>query len=108
MKAKGEHRVPLCGRALEILDTVRNPWRWHPLVFPIWSRKPISASTLPKMLQYHPIAAVPHRFRSSFRDWSAEETDHPRELIKAALAHMVHNKVEATYPRRTCSSGGVG
>ena len=54
---------------------------------------------LPKMLQYHRIAAVAHGFRSSFRDWAAEETDHPREVIEAALAHVVQNKVEAAYAR---------
>ena len=36
---------------------------------------------------------------SSFRDWAAEETDHPREMIEAALAHVVQNKVEAAYAR---------
>ena len=45
------------------------------------------------------IAAVPHGFRSSFRDWAAEETDHPREVAEAALAHKVRNPVEATYRR---------
>ena len=63
------------------------------------SGRPISPSTLPKMLQYHEIAAVPHGFRSSFRDWAAERTDHPREVIEAALAHVVQNKVEAAYAR---------
>ena len=43
--------------------------------------------------------AVPHGFRSSFRDWAAEETNHPREVIEAALAHVVRNKVEAAYAR---------
>ena len=56
-------------------------------------------STLPKMLDYHRIAAGPHGFRSSFRDWAAERTDHPREVIEAALAHLVQNKVEAAYAR---------
>ena len=37
---------------------------------------------------------MPHGFRSSFRDWAAEETDHAREVIEAALAHVVQNKVE--------------
>ena len=37
------------------------------------------------------IAAVPHGFRSSFRNWEAEETDHPREVVEAALAHKVRN-----------------
>ena len=99
MKAKREHRVPLCRRALEILDAARTLGDGNPLVFPMRSGRPISASTLPKMLQFHRIAAVAHGFRSSFRDWAAEETDHPREVIEAALAHVVQNKVEAAYAR---------
>ena len=51
------------------------------------------------MLGKHKIAAVPHGFRSSFRDWAAEETNHPREVIEAALAHVVQNRVEAAYRR---------
>ena len=100
MKAKREHRVPLCRRAAQILDAARALGDGdNPLVFPMRSGRPISASTLPKMLQYHRIAAVAHGFRSSFRDWAAEETDHPREVIEAALAHVVQNKVEAAYAR---------
>ena len=100
MKAKREHRVPLCGRALEILDAARALGDGsRRLVFRIRSGRPIATSTLPKMLQYHEIAAVPHGFRSSFRDWAAEQTDHPREVIEAALAHVVQNKVEAAYAR---------
>ena len=45
------------------------------------------------------VPAVPHGFRSTFRDWAAEETNHPREVVKAALAHVVQNKVEAAYAR---------
>ena len=99
MKAKREHRVPLCGRALEILDAARALGDGDPHVFPMRSGRPISASTLLKMLNDLGIAAVPHGFRSSFRDWAAEETDHPREVIEAALAHVVQNKVEAAYAR---------
>ncbi len=51
------------------------------------------------MLQYHEVGAVSHGFRSSFRDWAVEKTDHPREVIEAALAHVVQNKVEAAYAR---------
>ena len=60
-------------------------------------------STLPKMLQHLRIAAVAHGLRSSFRDWAAEETDHPREVIEAALAHVVPNKVESAL----CTLGPV-
>ncbi|MCY4122645.1 MAG: tyrosine-type recombinase/integrase [Acidobacteria bacterium] len=104
MKAKREHRVPLCSRALEILDMARALGDGSPIVFRMRSGRAISASTLPKMLQYHRIAAVAHSFRSSFRDWAAEKTDHPREVIEAALAHVVQNKVEAPTRGRTCSS----
>ena len=99
MKAKREHRVPLCGRALEVLDAARTLGGGNRLVFPMRSGRSIASSTFPKMLQYHEVAAVPHGFRSSFRDWAAEETDHPREVIEAALAHVVQNKVEAAYAR---------
>ncbi len=44
-------------------------------------------------------AAVPHGFRSSFRDWASERTDHPREVVEAALAHVVRNQVEAACAR---------
>ncbi len=99
MKAKREHRVPLCRRAVEVLEAARTLGGSNDLVFPMRSGKPIALSTLPKMLQQHGIAAVAHGFRSSFRDWAAEETDRPREVIEAALAHVVQNKVEAADAR---------
>ena len=99
MKAKREHRVPLCGRAVGLLEAARALGGGDGLVFPMRSGRPIAASTLPKMLQLHGISAVAHGFRSSFRDWAAERTDHPREVIEAALAHVVPNKVEAAYAR---------
>ena len=61
--------------------------------------KPIDEKQLRRMLWKHRIAAVPHGFRSSFRDWAAEETNHPREVIEAALAHVVQSRVEAAYAR---------
>ena len=51
------------------------------------------------MLQHYPIVAVAHGFRSSFRNWAADEPDHTREVIEPALAHVVQNKVEAAYAR---------
>ena len=52
-----------------------------------------------ELLRELKIAAVPHGFRSSFRDWAAEETDHPREVAEAALAHKVRSRIEAAYRR---------
>ena len=70
-----------------------------PLVFPSTGRNPISITRLPRLLQHHKIAAVPHGFRSSFRDWAAEETNHPREVVEVALAHVVGNQTEAAHAR---------
>ena len=100
MKAKREHRVPLCRRALEILDEARAlDGAGGPLVFTRDGLEPLADKTLRRLLRKHEIAAVPHGFRSSFRDWAAEETDHPPEVVEAALAHVVRNKVEAAYRR---------
>ena len=99
-KANREHRVPLCGRALEILDGARTLVKGtSPYLFPNRLGKQLEEKQLRRMLGKHKIAAVPHGFRSSFRDWAAEETNHPREVIEAALAHVVQNRVEAAYRR---------
>ena len=100
MKANRQHRVPLCGRALEILEAVQAPDEGTgPLVFTRGQGKPLNDKQLRWLVREQGIAAVPHGFRSSFRDWAAEETDHPREVIEAALAHVVRNRVEAAYAR---------
>ena len=99
MKAKREHRVPLCRRAVEILEEARTLDDGSPLVFTDGAGRQLNGKRLRLLLRKHGIAAVPHGFRSSFRDWAAEETDHPREVIEAALAHVVQNKVEAAYRR---------
>ena len=100
MKIKRDHRVPLCRRAVEILAAVRMLGDdAGPLVFPNRNGQPLDEKALRWLLRRHRITAVPHGFRSSFRDWAAEETDHPREVIEAALAHTVRNPVEAAYAR---------
>ena len=55
--------------------------------------------TLSKLTKELGLAAVPHGFRSSFRDWAAEQTNTPREVVEAALAHTVRNPTEAAYAR---------
>ena len=99
MKAKREHRVPLRGRALEILNAARPLGDGDRLVFPMRSGRSIATPTFPKMLQYHEVAGVPRGFPLSFRDWAAEETDHPREVIEVAQAHVDQNRVEAAFAR---------
>ena len=99
MKAKRAHRVPLSERAVEILEAARTLGDGGPLVFPSRGGQPLDEKRLRWLFHRHRIAAVPHGFRSSFRDWAAERTNHPREVVEAALAHAVQNKVEAAYAR---------
>ena len=99
MKASREHRVPLSCRAAEILQAARALRNGSKLVFPSARGKPLSDMTLSKLLKEQGVQAVPHGFLSSFRDWAAEETNHPREVVEAALAHVIQNKVEAAYAR---------
>ena len=99
MKAKRDHRVPLSGRALAILHDVPRRSDGTGLVFRSLRGKPLSAVTLPRLTKELGIAAVPHGFRSSFRDWAAERTNTPREVVEAALAHTVQNPTEAAYAR---------
>ena len=100
MKSRRAHRVPLAGRAMEILEAARQlAGGSSPLVFPSQGDKPISITRLPRILHSVKVEAVPHGFRSSFRDWAAEETNHPREVVEAALAHVVGNQTEAAYAR---------
>ena len=55
--------------------------------------------TLTKVLRDMGVDAVPHGFRSTFRDWVSEETDFPGEVAEMALAHAIGSKVEAAYRR---------
>lgn len=55
--------------------------------------------TLNAVMRRMQVDAVPHGFRSTFRDWVAERTNHPRELAEQALAHTLESKVEAAYRR---------
>ena len=101
MKSGREHRVPLSARSLEVLREAagRGCGREADLAFPNARGGAISATTMRKLLIARGIDAVPHGFRSSFRDWAADRTDVPREAVEAALAHSVRNAVEAAYAR---------
>ena len=98
-KAKREHRIPLCGRVLEILNAARALGIGSPLVFLVRSGRAIAMLAPAKLLSHHGSVAFPRGFRFSFPDRAAEESDHPWEVIEAALAHVVQNTAEAAYPR---------
>ena len=97
MKAGREHRVPLSRRALEVLHEARKLSDGSGLVFPSPSGRTLSDSTISKLIRENGIPAVPHGFRSSFRDWCGE-TGAAREVAEACLAHTVKG-VEGAYFR---------
>ena len=97
MKAAVEHRVPLSDGALAVLAQARELFDGSGLVFPAPTGRPLSDSTLSKLLRENNVNCVPHGIRSSFRDWAAE-SGHSREIAEAALAHVVHG-VEGAYFR---------
>ncbi len=98
MKAKKEHRAPLCERALELIAMAKE---MDPDSIYLFSRngKPLTNMAMPMMLRRLDIDATVHGFRSTFRDWISENTDHSSEVAEMALAHTIGNKVEAAYRR---------
>ena len=101
MKARKEHVVPLAPQAIAILEAAKDAHGDDGLVFPSQRRgKPLSDSTLGRLLKAAEVNAMPHGFRSSFRDWAAEHGV-SRDIAEAALAHTVGNAVEQAYHRTT-------
>jgi integrase len=100
MKAGAAHRVPLSGAALELLKPAA-ACRVNDLVFPsVRQNRPLSPTAFLRVLQGMGRSDLTvHGFRSSFRDWAAEQTNFPSEAAELALAHTVGNKVEAAYRR---------
>ena len=100
MKARRPHRVPLSSRAMEILRQALGLSDGHGLIFPAArSGRPASEMVFTAMLRRLAIPAVPHGFRTSFRNWVAECTPTPWAVAEAALAHNVGNSTEAAYMR---------
>ena len=98
MKAGKEHRVPLNAQAMEILAAIPNVDPTG-LIFFAPKGGVLSDMTLTALMRRMKVDAVPHGFRSTFRDWVSERTCYPRELAEQALAHAIENKVEAAYRR---------
>ena len=98
MKAGKEHRVPLSKAALQLLrDQPR--MAGNDLVFSAPRGGKLSDMTLVAVTRRMGVAAVPHGFRSTFRDWCSERTNYPRDVAEMALAHAIGDKVEAAYRR---------
>jgi integrase len=99
MKANREHRVPLNEVAVSILTRMQSIRR-NEYVFPGDRRAVLSNMALLMVLRRMRRPDITaHGFRASFKTWATERTDFAREVVEAALAHVVGNKVEAAYQR---------
>ena len=100
MKAGREHRVPLSAAVAGILEEMKKI-RESDFVFPGGKKgKPLSnVAMLAVLKRIGRSDLTNHGFRSSFRDWAAECTNFPREVVEMALAHTIESKVEAAYRR---------
>ena len=111
MKAGEEHSVPLSDEAMGLLKTLPR-FEGSEFVFPAPRGGVLSDMTLSAVIKrinkdtenryIDPKAKRPitiHGFRSTFRDWVAEQTSYPNIVAEKALAHVVGNKVEAAYRR---------
>lgn len=98
MKANREHRVPLSERCLEVLRMAKYHSGEAEYIFHLGGR-PLSNMAMSNLLKGIAPEYTVHGFRSTFRDWVAEETSHSGELAEMALAHTIRNQVEAAYRR---------
>jgi integrase len=98
MKAGREHRVPLSDSAMKILSELPRISD-NDLVFPAPRSGQLSDMSLSAVLRRMGVDAVPHGFRSTFRDWCSETTSYSRYVSEMSLAHTIGDKVEAAYRR---------
>ena len=115
MKTGNEHRIPLNNRAVEILENLPR-FQGSEYVFPAPRGGALTDAAIGKQMRtIHERdikhngkgfldkklneRAVPHGLRSTFRDWAADHTNHPRELVELCLAHNIASSVERAYRR---------
>ena len=117
MKAEKEHRVPLSNKALTLLESIKPYTQLQDFIFPAPRNgsmlSDMSLTTLIKRMHEQKLkenglgyidpkqnrVITTHGFRSTFRDWSADKTDYPREVCEHVLAHKLPDEVEAAYLR---------
>ncbi len=103
-KAKQEHRVPLQPQAIKLLNGLKKV-AGSEKVFPSPTGKALSDMALSQLMRGMrergelTVEAVPHGFRSTFRDWAAEQTSYPDEIRKAASGHAIGDAVKEAYQR---------
>ncbi len=98
MKAGKEHTVPLSDDTLKLLKALPR-FEGSDYIFPAPRGGALCDASLSAVCRRMKVDAVPHGFRSTFRDWCAESTNFAREVAEMALAHTIESSVEAAYRR---------
>ena len=98
MKMKIEHRVPLCQDAIKILEDLPR-FEGSNYLFTAARGGPLSDMSISMLCRRMEVEAVPHGFRSTFKDWCSETTSYPDMVSEMALAHGISNEVQAAYRR---------
>ena len=97
MKGGREHRVPLPLRSLEILKGLD---RRGDLLFARGvTGRALRDAALRDLLGVMRPGVTVHGFRSAFRDWCAERTNFPHDVVELSLAHAVGDAVVKAYKR---------
>lgn len=99
MKSGREHRVPLSDRAVDILSSLPREDGSEYVFIGAKAKRPLSNMALLQLMRGMGFEAVPHGFRSTFRDWVGEMTTFPAEIAEAALAHVLKDKTQSAYER---------
>jgi integrase len=97
MKGGKPHRVPLSGRAVELLAALPREGEY---CFPgrrTGGKQYVNSLVLLLRRMGHAVTA--HGFRATFKTWASERTNYPREIIEAALAHVIGDAAEQAYAR---------
>jgi len=98
VKTEKEHKVPLVPDAVKLLKSLPR-FQGSNYIFTAPRGGPLSDMSISAVCRRMKVKAVPHGFRSTFRDWCAEHTNFPREVAEQALGHAIGNAVEAAYRR---------
>jgi integrase len=98
MKARKAHRVPLTDAAIKLLEALPRFER-SPFVFPAVRGGALSDMSISAVCRRMKVAAVPHGFRSSFKDWCRSSTAYADEVSELALAHVNSDATRAAYAR---------
>ncbi len=99
IKAGVEHTIPLSPAAVAVIKRMQEIRGTGDLVFPSRKGEVLSDVAVSKAHKLLSPSSTVHGWRSAFRDWAAEQTSLPGEIVEAALAHTNPNRVEAAYRR---------